>query len=782
MHDGRKTSFRSAFIQAILLLALLVPVFPGFFFRGELIVPGDVLMQSPPWSYHAPPGFKDPHNRVMVDVVAAFMPYYAITKESILEGEWPLWNRLEYLGVPMLANMQNASFYPPRLLHVFFDVFLGQSLYVVLKLWLCGMTAFLCARGIGLKEWPSRFFSVTWMLASYNVLWCAWSLTDVAAWLPVLYLGVELALDGRYRRAFYATALAGTMLLFAGHPETAFAMGVGMGLYFLFRLAYERRWGRCLWLPVATLGCAWTLALLVCASMILPFVEYLMNSSTFFEREHGEPVMYLTPGTIISFWVPRFFGTFAERNYWNSSGFTSQSDSMMYAGMAVWAGVSLLFAKGDVRKAHKAQIVCLTASTVVSLLLTFDAPPLQWVTKLPMFGSMYLFYHATVALFALPLLAAMGVEQWFSRPRKARELLWTLVVIVPAMAIVWYGYDFNYGFLRTSRMLDYIHLQLRLSMVFAVLTLLPFAAFIFWKKPRVLMAVIMLVFAADQMVATRGLNPTLERKYVFPDIPLTQYLQGLEQPARVGTGEGNVASGLLPVYGIEELLGYDGLYPARIMRLIKGVEPEQWKAIVPSLAVGYYLNDPRFDPLFPLNKEPERYLLLGEFDGLQVYRDLKALPLAFLTPEASRVQGLNEFVALTTKPGFDVTRVAYVEGELSKPFAGTGPAGTAKVTRRTTNHVTVDVDAAQRAVLVLADAYYPGWRVTVDGEEKRIFPVNHVLRGVEVEAGKHRVEFVYLPASFSIGLTLSVLACLGSVGWIAWVWVRGRRRCGVVKV
>ncbi|MDX9972294.1 MAG: YfhO family protein [FCB group bacterium] len=781
MHDGRTRSFRSALLQALLLLALLVAVFPGFFLRGELIVPGDVLMQSPPWSYHAPPGFKDPHNRVMVDVVAAFMPYYAITRASILEGEWPLWNQLEYLGVPMLANMQNAAFYPPRLLHVIFDVFLGQSLYVVLKLWLCGMTAFLCARGIGLKEWPSRFFSVAWMLSSYNVLWCAWSLTDVAAWLPILFLGVELTLDGRYRRGFYATALAGTLLLFAGHPETAFAMGVGMGLYFLFRLAFERRWGRRLWMPVVTLGGAWTLVLLVCASMILPFVEYLLNSSTFFDREHGEPVMFLTPGTIISFWVPRFFGTYAERNYWNSSGFTSQSDSMMYAGMAVWAGVALLFAKGDARKAHRARIACLSASIVVSILLTFDSPPLQWVTKLPMFGSMYLFYHATVAIFAFPLLSAIGMEHWFSRPRKAREFLWALVAVVPAVAIVWYGYNFNYGLLRTSRMLDYIHFQFELAVLFAVLSFLLFAVYAFWKKPRVLMAVIVLVIAADQMVATRGLNPTLERKYVFPDIPLTQFLQSLEQPARVGTGEGNVASGLMPVYGIEELLGYDGLYPARIIRLMKAVEPEEWQAILPALAVGYYLNDPRFDPLFPLKEEPERYRLLGTFDGLEVYRDTKAMPLAFLTAEARSVKGLDDFVALSGQPDFDVTRVAYVEGELSKPLTGSGAAGTATVARRTTNHVVVDVDAAQRVVLVLADAYYPGWRATVDGEDLRVLPVNHVLRGVEVEAGKHRVEFVYFPGSFRIGLTLSVLACLGSIGWIGWEWARGRRR-GVGQV
>ena len=168
----------------------------------------------------------------MPDVVTAFHPYYTVTKEAISKGEWPLWNIYELAGMPLLANCQTAAFYPPRLLHCFLNVDVATTIYILLKLWLCGMAAFWCARTLALTLPASRFFSVAWMLASYNVIWCNWSLPDVSVWLPVLFAATELILEAQYRRGFLLTAIGGALILLAGHPETAFAMSLGLGRVF----------------------------------------------------------------------------------------------------------------------------------------------------------------------------------------------------------------------------------------------------------------------------------------------------------------------------------------------------------------------------------------------------------------------------------------------------------------------------------------------------------------------------------------------------------------------
>lgn len=62
--------------------------------------------------------------------------------------------------------------------------------------------------------------------------------------------------------------------------------------------------------------------------------------------------------------------------------------------------------------------------------------------------------------------------------------------------------------------------------------------------------------------------------------------------------------------------------------------------------------------------------------------------------------------------------------------------------------------------LVLADTYYPGWQVFVDGVENRVYQADSVLRAVPLGMGPHRVEFVYDPASFKAGLLITTVVLL----------------------
>jgi len=71
--------------------------------------------------------------------------------------------------------------------------------------------------------------------------------------------------------------------------------------------------------------------------------------------------------------------------------------------------------------------------------------------------------------------------------------------------------------------------------------------------------------------------------------------------------------------------------------------------------------------------------------------------------------------------------------------------------------VVASVDARARALAVLNDTDYPGWRATVDGQPAPIVRANGMFRGVEVAAGRHSIEFRYEPASFPAGLALTAV-------------------------
>jgi len=93
---------------------------------------------------------------------------------------------------------------------------------------------------------------------------------------------------------------------------------------------------------------------------------------------------------------------------------------------------------------------------------------------------------------------------------------------------------------------------------------------------------------------------------------------------------------------------------------------------------------------------------------------------------------------------------------------------TVHLLRYSSNQVTISAALPQPGYLVLAQTFYPGWQVRVDGLPSQVLRANHAFCAVHLEAGEHRVEFAYRPLSFYAGLGVSgltwvTLAVLGVV-------------------
>jgi hypothetical protein len=73
-------------------------------------------------------------------------------------------------------------------------------------------------------------------------------------------------------------------------------------------------------------------------------------------------------------------------------------------------------------------------------------------------------------------------------------------------------------------------------------------------------------------------------------------------------------------------------------------------------------------------------------------------------------------------------------------------------------------------VLVVADSWYPGWRVRIDGEPAELLRANYAFRGVVVPAGEHTVEFAFRPTNWPVALPLCALGAL--LALIVGLWPR----------
>ena len=78
------------------------------------------------------------------------------------------------------------------------------------------------------------------------------------------------------------------------------------------------------------------------------------------------------------------------------------------------------------------------------------------------------------------------------------------------------------------------------------------------------------------------------------------------------------------------------------------------------------------------------------------------------------------------------------------------------------NHLKYVSNNANAGFGVFSEMYYKnGWIATIDGKEMPIYNVNYVLRGLEIPAGKHTIEFKFEPQVVKTGSSIALMSSIG---------------------
>lgn len=171
-------------------------------------------------------------------------------------------------------------------------------------------------------------------------------------------------------------------------------------------------------------------------------------------------------------------------------------------------------------------------------------------------------------------------------------------------------------------------------------------------------------------------------------------------------------------------------------------------------------------------------------NGSVVLENKTVLPKAWLVPSVAVVPDARQRVALlSTAPDFRPDQVALVESPppmQMEPYPAQAPSrtGSADVRLYEANRIVVDAQAVKNSLLVLGEKYYRWWFATVDGKKAEIVPVDHVLRGVYLPPGRHRIEFRFDPLPFKIGKWLTLTSFALFAVMLVREWLVRRRRAG----
>ncbi|KZS42639.1 hypothetical protein AWE51_04110 [Aquimarina aggregata] len=156
---------------------------------------------------------------------------------------------------------------------------------------------------------------------------------------------------------------------------------------------------------------------------------------------------------------------------------------------------------------------------------------------------------------------------------------------------------------------------------------------------------------------------------------------------------------------------------------------------------------------------------------LEVQQNPSANGAAWFVEKLQFVNGYKEeFESLNT---IDTKKTAVIRKDFQKDLEGyklvKDSVSTAAISKTLPDHLAYNVYAANPGFLVFSETYYKdGWNAYIDGEIQTIYPVNYMLRGLKVPAGKHNIEFKFEPKVVQTGsaitLTSSIILLILIIG------------------
>ncbi|MDQ3541302.1 MAG: hypothetical protein M3440_11480, partial [Chloroflexota bacterium] len=180
--------------------------------------------------------------RAGLDTLNFFWPTYAFLGEQLRNGNVPGWNPYQFSGVPFAADAESGWMYVPAMvIFTLMPLAAAIKVYAVAHILIAGCGTYLYGRVIGLI--PAGALVAAWAVTQGGLFSdrsrCCYAHIQVATWIPIALLGVELSVRTvRQTPRMLAWLLTGFAIsqMLAGWAGQGAMYGLMLvGAYVLFR-------------------------------------------------------------------------------------------------------------------------------------------------------------------------------------------------------------------------------------------------------------------------------------------------------------------------------------------------------------------------------------------------------------------------------------------------------------------------------------------------------------------------------------------------------------------
>jgi hypothetical protein len=661
----------------------------------------------------------DPNN----GVISQALSHRAVLDWFHLQLPW--WNFYSGTGAPLAAEMQSAALFPLTILTAIGN---GQLYEHMLLELMAGISTLLLLRRIGLSR-PAAVAGAIAFALNGTFAWFGHATVNPVAFLPMLLLGIELALSaavGGRRAGWWLIAVAGALSFYAGFPEVAYIDALPAIAWFAWRCSDLR--GEQLRRFAGKAASGAIVATLLAAPLLIAMVGYFNHADLELHAGNVAGSLHLTPHALPQLLMPYIYGPifgFADSDWGIVGGYLSSS--------LLFFGVLGLFSNR-----HRGLRLTLLIWLGLALARTYDQPHIlgSLLGLVPGMSRVEFARYGFAAIeFPVAILCALGLDDLVRAPESRRRLIWAAlvslgIVLVAAIGARPFAHQLGSAFGHTA--------YYGLSVAWGVGAVLAaaLAALVRDRKLRGLAAVAilaadaLLLFALPELSAPRA---------VRTDLAPVAYLQ-----RRLGQSRFMTLGPLGPNYGsyfgLASLNVSDGALPADFARYVRA-------RLDPVVAPTLYTSRRELGRLF-LPTTAQQLLR-----NLPAYR---AAGVAFVLEPAGHAlpQSATAFQLVFRSPS---TWIYHVAG--AAPYYTAGGSGCAVSPR---GWESVRVSCPAPATLVRRETALPGWQATIDGRPVPVRKSGGLFQAVAVGPGRHLVSFSYQPPGIGWGAIAFVAGC----GWL----------------
>lgn len=691
-------------------------------------------------------------------------PNRAYAAKHISQGEIPYWNPNSFCGMPFMADVQTALFYPP---HLLLDLIAGNGQYpikllqllIILHFFIAQISMYLLCRRLKISMYGAMIAAVSYGFSSPLVLHVFHPMqVEHLAWFPLILRFLHESVTEKKLMSVVITGILLGMTMLSGSPQMTLYMGLFLGIAVLW-LGLGSVISKQQTLQHATLSMVYGLIALAIGGGLF-FIQYLPSKELASLSERNEMTFEkATVGSlefkqIITAAVPKAFGDVKPETQNNKTQFyLNEREYYLYWDTAFYFGIVtfLLGMFGAIRKWNTKEGSLFIAMALFGFLFALGSNGFLYSIfyNLPFFGTLriparMMFYVS----FCFSILAGYGFDELVTSSSKDNKVLYGLggAAILP----IFFALGVSTGSIveapeqMASAISSYGSTALIVAILGFVLSILVYKKLLNGMIGS--LAILLLVFI-DLHYNSAGfnvgkMNPVKDYEDTFrPDLRVLLQAKDVADPYRISMR----ARGIMALKRNQGLIDNVHLFEGYNQLLLAKRHPQA-------------NNEATVRDLLGIRYE----IGIDSVRGASFVQRPNRFRNAWMVYKA--IETSEDKVKAVMKDSLDYNNIVVVEGSANvASLSGKNSADvphSVTCTQYESNKLAYKVQTNEPGILCLSEIWYPAWNAYVDGKYVDVHRANYCLRAINIPAGEHTVEFRYESSSFTSG----AMVTLGTLG------------------